>query len=325
MKIFFYFMRTYDELPMAEELSREMGIGFGWSAEYPSLDNAELARGYEVVSAPPCSVPAGLLQRFHELGVKCYATHSIGYDHVDLQAAKALGMPVSNVSYPPQGVANYAIMLMLMCLRRMPFIMKCTELQNYTLVNKIGRDLSSCTVGVIGTGSIGGTVLKHLSGFGCRLLCYDLFPREGLPGSYVPLEELYRECDIITLHAPATAQNHHMIDREALAMMKPGVCIVNTARGGLIDTGALIDGLKSGQVGSCALDVLEQESGLYYANRAWDVIDNDEMAILRSFPNVLLSPHTAFYTQTNVRHMLACNFQTAACLRDGTGDPHRVI
>lgn len=325
MKIFFYFMRTFDVLPMAEKLSKETGIEFGWTQEYPSLANAELARGYDVVSAPPTPLPAELLTRFYELGVKAYAAHSIGYDHVDLKAAEKLGMIVSNASYPPNGVANYAIMLMLMCLRRMPFIMKSSELQNYTLPNKIGIDLSSCTVGVIGTGSIGSTVMQHLSAFGCKLLCYDPFPRENIPGEYVSLEELYRQSDVITLHAPATAENHHMINRETLAMMKPGVCIVNTARGGLIDTAALIEALKNGQVGSCGLDVLEQESGLYYVNRSYDLINNDEMAILRSFPNVILSPHTAFYTETNVWHMVSCNFQTAVCLRDGVPDPHRIV
>lgn len=126
MKIFFYCMRTFDELPMARELSHDTGIEFGWCAEYPTLENARLAAGYEVVSAPPCTVPAALLEALYSVGVRWYATHSIGFDHIDLEAAKRLGMHVSNVSYPPEGVANYAIMLMMMCLRRMPYISKCT-------------------------------------------------------------------------------------------------------------------------------------------------------------------------------------------------------
>ena len=325
MKIFFYCMRTFDELPLAEQLSRETGIELGWTSEYPSMKNIGLAQGCDVVSTTPCPVSGEMLEAFQRMGVRGYVTHSIGFDHVDLETARRIGMPVSNVAYPPEGVANYAIMLMLMCLRRMSYILKCTELQDYTLRSKIGVDISSCTVGVIGTGHIGSTVLRHLSGFGCRLLHYDIRQRDDLPGEAVSLEKLFRQSDIITLHAPATAENHHMINADTIGLMKPDVCIVNTARGGLIDTAALIEGLRSGRIGSCALDVLEQETGLYYANRAYDVIDLPDMAQLRSFPNVILSPHTAFYTQTNVYHMLACNFHSAVCLRDGLEDPQRIV
>ena len=325
MKIFFYFMRTFDELPMAEEISREFGIPFGYCEDYPSLENAELAAGYDVVSAPPCSMPAELLRRFAELGVRCVAAHSIGYDHIDLNAARALGLRVTNVTYPPDGVANYAIMLMLMCLRRMPHIMKRSELQDYSLRGKIGKDISHCTVGVIGTGNIGGTVVRHLSGFGCRVLACDLVRRPELPAEYTELDTLLAQSDIITLHAPATTENEHLIDAKAIARMKDGVCIVNTARGKLIDTDALIEGLRTGKVGSCGLDVLEHESGLYYANRQYDVIDNPRMAILRSFPNVLLSPHTAFYTEEDVYHMVEGNFLSARHLAEGTADPHQIV
>ena len=325
MRIFFYCMRTFDELPIAERISKETGIEMGWRAEYPNMNNAQLAAGYDVVSITPTPCGEELLLRFKELGVRCIACHSIGFDHVDLHAAQRLGIRVCNVTYPPNGVANYAIMLMMMCLRRMPYIQKCAELQDYTLRGKIGLDISNCTVGVIGTGNIGSAVIRHLSGFGCRLLAYDLYPRADLPAEYVSLEELYAQSDIITLHAPATEDNYHMICADTIRQMKRGVCIINTARGKLIDTDALIDGLRSGQVGSCALDVMEVESGLYYANRQYDVIDNPGMALLRSFPNVILSPHTAFYTEENVTHMVAGNFHSAVCLRDGTEDPHRIV
>ena len=325
MKIFFYYMRPFDELAMAEQISRELDIPFGWAAEYPTLENAELAAGYDIVSAPPCDMNGKLVERFHELGVRCIACHSIGFDHVDLETARRLGMRVTNVTYPPEGVADYAIMLMLMCLRRMPYILKCTEVQDYALKGKIGRELSGCTVGVIGTGNIGATVIRHLSGFGCRVLAYDIRPRDDLPAAYVSLKELLAQADVITLHAPVNDANAHMIGREAIAGMKRGAVIVNTARGRLIDTEALIEGLVSGQIGAAALDVLEQEGGLYYKDRRYDVIADRQMAMLRAMPNVIVSPHTAFYTETDVYHMVLGNFQTAVCLRDGTEDPHVIL
>ena len=176
MKIFFYTLRPWDERPCAERLAAETGIAFDGCEAYPTLENAALAAGCDAVSMTPCDMGPDMVRRFHELGVKYLCCRSIGYDHVDRQTARELGMRVSNVDYPPRGVANFAIMLMMMSLRRVGHILKRGEVQDYSLQGKIGRDLSGCTVGVIGTGHIGRTVLEHLSGFGCRLLAYDLYP-----------------------------------------------------------------------------------------------------------------------------------------------------
>lgn len=310
MKIFIYAMREFDELGIANKLSEEYGIDFGWSAEYPTLETAELARGYDAVSTTPCEMNQELLQRFHDIGVKYITTRSIGFDHVDLKAASRLGMRVSHTKYAPDGVSNYTVMLILMCLRNMQYILKCAEVQDYTLRNKMGRDLTCCTVGVIGTGQIGASVVRNLSGFGCRILAYDLYPKEGLPCEYVSLEELYRQSDVITIHTPATPESYHMVNADTISRMKKGVILVNCARGSMIDTDALIAGLESGQVGGAALDVLEKEDGLYYYNRMGDVIENRRMAILRSFPNVILSPHTAFYTDKDTEDMMRYNFDS---------------
>lgn len=311
MKIFAYCLREFDEKDMFDQLAKEFHAQYGYCSEYPSKENVDLARGYDAISCTPCNMNAEMLQLFYDAGVRYIATRSIGYDHIDLDKARQLGMGVCHVSYDPETVADYAIMLMLMCCRNMPHIMNRSLVQDYTLKGKMGKDISDCTIGIIGTGKIGSTVIRHLSGFGCRLLSYDLYPNPEVAkmAEYVSLEQLYAESDIITLHTPATAENYHMINENAIRSMKDGVMIINTARGTLVDTEALIEGLESGKVGHAALDVLENEAGLYYANRMGDVIVNRQMAVLRSFPNVILSPHTAFYTRKVVWNMAYKTFK----------------
>lgn len=323
MKIFAYALREFDEKMFFDQYSKEFNCEYAYTTAYPSPENAELARGYDAISATPCDLNAEMLQRFYDVGVRYIATRSIGYDHIDLEKAKELGIGVSHVSYPPETVANYSIMLMLMCCRKISEIMERAKVQDFTLKGKMGRDISNCTVGIIGTGQIGKTVIKHLSGFGCRILAYDLYPNEECEkmAEYVSLEQLYAESDIISLHAPATAENYHMLNRDAFSKMKEEVIIVNTARGALIDTEALIEALESGKVGHAALDVLEKEDGLYYANRIGDVIENREMAILRSFPNVILSPHTAFYTRVVVQNMAYKSIKSVQDMMNGVENP----
>ena len=221
VKVFFYTLRPYDEQGILEDLAKQRGIEYGYTEAYPTMENAQLAAGYDAVSLTPCDMSAPMLQRFHDLGVKAICCRSIGYDHVDLEKARELGMKVSNVDYPPNGVANFAIMLMLMSLRKAGHILKRGEVQDYSLKGKIGRDISNCTVGVIGTGRIGQTVLKHLSGFGCELLAYDLYQNDEVKkiAKYVPLETLLAESDVITLHTNATEENHHLLNAEAFAKM----------------------------------------------------------------------------------------------------------
>lgn len=326
MKIFFYSLREYDELDFCKKYSKAMGIEFGYSAEYPSPDNYDLASGYDGVSVTPCDFSAPVLEEFHKRGVRYILCRSIGYDHVDLQKAKELGMRVSNVTYPPSGVANYAIMLMMMACRKADLILRMADMQNFSLKGKIGRDISHCTIGVIGTGKIGATVIKHLSAFGCRILAYDLYRNPSLQdmAEYVSLEELYGESDIISLHTNANESNYHLLDEQAFSRMKKGVIIVNTARGKLIDTEALIHALEEGRVGGAALDVLEHEDGLYYYDRTGDVIKNPYLSILRSYPNVILSPHTAFYTMEDVDDMVKGCFESFYAFVNNLPTAHEV-
>lgn len=311
MKIFAYCMREFDEKAFFDRLTTEFNAEYGYSTEYPSSDNVHLAAGYDAISMTPCDMNKDLLDKFYAVGVRYIATRSIGFDHIDLEHAKKLGIGVCHVSYAPETVADYSIMLILMCCRNICHILERAKVQDYTLKGKMGKDISTCTVGIIGAGQIGKTVIKHLSAFGCKILAYDLYENEEVKqyAEYVSLEELFAKSDIISLHTPATAENYHLLNANAFAQMKQGVIIINTARGSLIDADALIDALESGKIGHAALDVLEREDGLYYINRMGDAIENRQMAILRSFPNVILSPHTAFYTEKVVWDMAYKTFK----------------
>lgn len=326
MKIFFYTLREFDELPYCETFKQKYGIDYAWTSEPPRPDNLHLAEGCDAVSTNPCEILPEYLHTFAEMGVRYLPCRSIGYDHIPLDTAKELGLRVSHSHYPPEGVANYAIMLMLMATRKMNQIMLRAAAQDYSLPGKMGKDLSSCTVGVIGTGKIGRTVIRHLSGFGCRILAYDLYPNEEVcnTAEYVDLDTLYAESDVITLHLNATPENHYLINEAAIAKMKPGVLLINTARGTLIEPKALVNGLESGRIGGAGLDVVEDENGLCYYNRTGEALANRELALLRSFPNVIVSPHTAFYTDVNVASMVQSAFEAVSNMAAGRPEPNEV-
>ena len=326
MRMFVFSMRTFDELPCFEKYCPQYGIEYDYTTETPCMDNLELAKGYDVVNVITTVFDQPMLKKLHDMDVKCIATRTIGYDHIDVDYAKSLGMGVIHISYSPNSVADYAIMMMLMGLRRMPHIMERASIQDYTLKGKIGRELPDCTVGVIGTGRIGRTVIRHLSGFGCKMLAYDLYENEEVKqyAEYTDLDTLLKNSDVITLHAPATDDNYHMIDAAAIEKMKQDVVIINCARGALMDTDALIDGIESGKVGFAGLDVVEHESGLYYFNRMGEPLHNPRLAILRSYSNVLVSPHTAFYTEEAVANMAENSIIGAMKYMNGEDTPYLV-
>lgn len=306
MKIFAYALREYDELPYMQELSEQLGFEFDWSPDYPNLDNVTLAQGATGVSIITNPIDAALLDAFAALGVKGLATRSIGYDHIAMDRARKLGIRVATAVYPPDGVADYAVMLMLMALRKVKFIQQKAVVQDFTLKGKIGRELGTCTVGIVGTGKIGAAVAQRLAGFGCKMYAFDPYPNEELAGlaEYVSLDELLARCDVITLHAPATEENFHMLGARELALLQPGAVLANTARGSLVDSAALIQALESGQVGAAALDTIENEAGMYYLDCRGKDLNNPEKDALEAMPNVIVTSHMAFYTAENVRHMV---------------------
>ena len=326
MKIMIYCYRAFDEKEYLDELCAREGFEYVTCEDYPTLETAHLAKGCDAISTIVTDVNEALLTALAEQGVKYICTRSIGTDHIDIKAARKLGLRVASAVYSPESVANYAIMLMLMCCRRFPYVLDRAKLQDYSLPGKRGRELSSMTVGVIGLGRIGQTVLRHLSGFGCRLLGYDLYPNDAVKElcEVVDLETIWRECDVITLHCPATKDNVHMINAETIAKMKPGVILINTARGALIDSMALIDALESGHVGAAGLDVIENEYGLYYVNHTGEAMNNRELALLGSFPNVIVAPHAAFYTDVSIYDMVRCSIEACAAFERGESYPYEV-
>lgn len=301
-RIFFYGLRPYDELPLAQRFAAAYGIPMAWTEALPSAENAVLAKGCEVVCCTPCRLPASLLAAFASGGCRVVVSRAIGYDWIDLDACRALGLKVYHAQYPPDGVADYAVMLLVMAVRKMGQILARAAVQDYSLEGKMGRSLHTMTVGVVGCGRIGRAVLKRLSGFGCNLLACDPHPTEEAEAlaRFVTLDELARESDAVTLHVAATTADTHLLGSRFFAAAKPGLVVVNTSRGQLVDTGALLDALESGKVGAAALDVQEGENGIYYFNRMGEVIPNRNLMVLKSLPNVILSPHAAFYTDEDM-------------------------
>ncbi len=321
MKLFAFALREYDELGYLETCAEELGFEFGWTSEYPTLDNVDYVRGYDQLNIITNPMTPELLDAYWERGIRGLATRSIGVDHIDVAHAKALGMRVGHAAYPPEGVANYAIMLILMAQRKMKFVMQQAQAQDFGLQGKLGADISHSTVGVVGTGKIGETVVRHLQGFGCKIVCYDPYPKASLAGlaTYVDLDELLATSDVVTLHVPGLPENRHIIGAAELAKAKPGFVLVNTARGMLVDTEALIDAIESGQVGGAALDTIEDEFNLYYQDRTGASLPNRNRAILMSYPNVIVSPHMAFYTAEDVEHMVRST--VSANLAFDAGEP----
>ncbi len=325
MKLFVYGYRPYDEAGAFRRYAEKLNVTLGLCQEPPSMANAALAEGYDCISIVSTPMPKELIVRFRSLGVRMISTRTVGYDHIDLETARMVGMRVSNATYSPDCVADYTVMLMLMALRRMKRIMQRSDIHDFSLPGTIGRELRDCTVGVLGAGRIGKTVLRDLQGFSCRRLAYSRTPDPSLDVEYVPLEELYRQCDILSLHIPLRQDSFHMIDHGAISQMKDGVILVNTARGGLIQTEALIEGLECGKIGAAALDVLEDEGGLFHFDRKSDQIGHRAMSILKDMPNVIFTPHMAFYTEEAIGDMVCHSIESCVLELGGQDNPWRIL
>jgi D-lactate dehydrogenase len=325
MKILAYNRRP-DEARPFEHFCRKFGVELTALEESPTPQTLSRAEGFPAISIITTPINGDFLREFHRLGVRFISTRSIGYDHIDLAAAKSLGIRVGNVSYSPDTVANYTVMLMLMAIRKIKAIVRLAQSQDYSLAGVQGQELRSLTVGIAGTGRIGRRVIRHLTGFDCKILAFDKYESEEVRAfaEYVSWEELTARSDLISLHIPAAQDNYHILNAESIAKMKDGVYIINTARGSLIDTEAFLDAVESGKIGGAALDVIEDEQGLYYNNLRGQIIRNRALAVLRSYPNVIITPHTAFYTSQAVSDMVENSLRSCIAFIKGEENPWEI-
>ncbi len=283
-----------DEAALFREMAPRLGIVPTITEAAVSEGNIGLALGNRCISiGHKTQVTNSTLLALSDAGVTYISTRSVGYDHIDVNYAESVGISVDTVAYSPDSVADYTLMLMLMAVRHAKSVIRRADAHDYTLNDVRGKELRDLTIGVIGTGRIGGAVMDRLRGFGCRTLAYDTRPKTS--AEYVTLGALLEQSDIVTLHAPLTAETHHLLDRHRIERMKHGAVIVNTGRGALLDTEALVCALESGRLAGAALDVLEGEEGIFYADCRGKPIES-KLLRLQELPNVLISPHTAYYT-----------------------------
>lgn len=307
-----------------EPLAERFGAQFGWLEPRLELSTAALSGGSEVVCAfVNDQLDAPVMERLKVHGVRLIALRCAGFNNVDLKAATQLGIGVVRVpAYSPYAVAEHALGLML-CLNRRFHRSWARLLEgNFSLDGLLGFDMRGKTVGVVGTGRIGQVLCAMMRGLGCDVLAYDIAKDPVLAATgvrYVELDQLYRESDIISLHCPLMKETVHMIGSDALAMMKQGVMIINTSRGPLIDTRAVIGALKAGKVGYLGLDVYEEEQGLFFEDRTNEVIQDDVFVRLQTFPNVLITAHQAFFTKEAVENIAETTMENIREFLD-TGD-----
>jgi D-lactate dehydrogenase len=296
-----------------------------------SRHTATLASGVPVV-CPFVNdrVDAETIGILHRGGTRLLALRSSGFNHVDLEAAVALGLPVVRVpEYSPYAVAELAMCLALALNRKVHRAYNRVRENNFSLEGLVGFDLHGKTFGIIGTGKIGRVLARIAHGFGCRVLATDAWPDEALQRDlgveYVDSAALYRESDVISLHVPLTSETHHMIDGEAFAQMKPGMMLINTSRGALVDARALIEALKSRRVGAAGLDVYEEEGPIFFRDLSTQVLQDDVLARLLTFPNVLITSHQGFLTREALANIADTTLASVSAFERGEPLVHEIV
>ena len=273
-------------------------------------------------------VDAAVLAALAEGGTGLVALRCTGFNNVDLKAAAVHGIKVVRVTeYSPYSVAEHAVALILALNRKIHRAYNRTREGNFELDGLLGVDLHGRTVGVVGTGKIGRVFARIMTGFGCQLIGYDKMPNadfEGMGGRYVQLRELAARSDIVSLHCPLTQETHYLVDANALALVKPGAILINTSRGGLVDTEAVIAALKSGQLGALGIDVYEQETSLFFQDLSSTIIADDLIQRLVSFPNVIVTGHQAFFTREAIGTICATTISSISAYAEGRSLEHEV-
>ncbi|MGR7922720.1 2-hydroxyacid dehydrogenase [Zobellella denitrificans] len=301
MKIAFFSSQPYMQHPFAEQ---NAGYGFDitWFEARLEASTAALGQGFDAVCVfVNDKVDADVIQVLAAAGVRHIALRCAGYNNVDLDAARAAGITVVRVpAYSPEAVAEHTVGLMLTLNRHIHKAYQRTRDANFSLNGLVGFNMHGKTAGIIGTGKIGVATLRILKGLGMALLAHD--PTESpealaLGVRYVPLERLFAESDVISLHCPLFQENHHLLNRDSFARMKDGVMIINTSRGGLLDANDAIEAINNGKIGSLGLDVYEEEENLFFTDKSGEIIRDDTFHLLSAYPNVIMTGHQAFLTR----------------------------
>ncbi|MBQ2528567.1 MAG: 2-hydroxyacid dehydrogenase [Spirochaetales bacterium] len=321
IKVAFYDAKAYD-MPSFEKYGKLHDVQFRFLETKLNEDTVELANGCDAVCVfVNDSVNKAVIDRLHEMGVKLIALRSAGYNNVDIRSAFGKVHVVHVPAYSPYAVAEHAIALLLTSVRRIHKAYNRTRDFNFSLNGLTGFDLHGKTVGVIGTGRIGRIFIDICRGFGMNVIAYDYYPAKDSGIEYVTLDELFRRSDIISLHCPLTDETRHIINDEAIGKMKKGVVIINTSRGGLIDSEALLDGIKARKVGAACLDVYEEEADIFFEDRSGHIMNDELLSRLISMPNVIVTSHQAFLTEealnniaeTTVNNIISCFEKDGMC------------
>ncbi len=293
-----------------------------------TADTVPLAEGHDAVCAfVNDDLDAPVLKTLTDMGIRLVALRSAGFNHVDLNAAADLDLTVARVpAYSPHAVAEHALALILTLNRKTNRAYNRVRESNFSLEGLMGFDLNDKTVGVIGTGKIGIIFARIMKGVGCHVLGHDPYPNEEARThlDYVSQDELFRQSDIISLHCPLTPETHHLVDRDSIAEMRDGVMLINTSRGGLIDTPAVIKGLKNGKIGHLGLDVYEEEDNLFFQDLSGRVIQDDVFMRLLTFPNVLITGHQGFFTEEALQNIAETTIGNITAFETGDGEVHTV-
>jgi D-lactate dehydrogenase len=296
-----------------------------------SETSVPLADGCEAISIfTGDKATAPVLEALHQMGVKHLALRSAGFNHVDLVKAKKLNMQVARVpAYSPYAIAEHTVALMLALNRKLIRAHHRVMDLNFSLDGLVGFDMNGKTVGIIGTGKIGSVLARILHGFGCRILAHDKVENKELieryQVEYTTCESLCKQSDIITLHVPLTESTRYIIDKHCIDKMKPGVMLINTSRGGLVNTKAVINALKVKHIGSFGLDVYEEEEGLFFEDHSEDILQDDTIARLMTFKNVLITSHQAFLTETALQNIAETTVTNLDCFAANTKTENEII
>ena len=317
MKIAFFSTKPYDRT-WFEPMGKEYGFDIRFFEVPFHEETISLAKGFDAVCIFVNDyVNAEMIESLYDMHVKAILLRSAGFNHVDVKAAEDKVVILRVPSYSPEAVAEFAMGMLLTVNRYTHKAYNRTREFNMSLHGLMGVDLYHKVAGIVGTGKIGQAMIRICNGFGMQVLAYDPYPNPKLDVEYVSLDEIMSKSDVLSLHCPLTSETKHLVNKDTIEKMKQGVYLVNTSRGALIDTDALIDGLVAGKFGGVGLDVYEEEEGIFYEDKSNEIMRDENLARLMTFPNVLITSHMGFFTKETTQAIAKVTLENAYALENG--------